>query len=88
MSKSTIFIKELQRWKENYWVKPWLGDHGTTNSKIALSESKGILRYVGVPYMNSICKNLADHLLIKSNLGRKVSAKIVKNGNQLILIFL
>lgn len=66
--KSVEFIELMKSWQNKQWIKTWEGsfgrgvvDQGTL--KVSTDETHHE-RYVAVPAMNSLCKNLASHELI------------------------
>lgn len=72
--RTETFAQELVRWESKGWVKPWSGQHairGTDRS--AYRPATTTVRYVGVPHMNSICKNLVEDNLISTHFSTKVS---------------
>lgn len=74
----------IHSWKEKGWVKPWQGTFGTLH--LGKDLNKGTIqeideqRFVSVPQMNYLCKNIASHKNIQCHFQNKMKP-IIENDN-------
>lgn len=77
--QSAVFKDVVDLWLLQGWIQQWPGQHRRLKldykSKNPTYETVSDM-FVGVPHMNSICKNLANHPLISTSFGQKVTPKI------------
>jgi len=60
--KTDEFKNILNEWKTNNWIAEWNGKFGMVKqSGVDTVDSSSNPRYVALPYMNRLCKNLAQH---------------------------
>mmetsp|Transcript_7647 Transcript_7647/g.11447 ORF Transcript_7647/g.11447 Transcript_7647/m.11447 type:complete len:213 (-) Transcript_7647:49-687(-) len=70
--KSVDFHNILMEWKEKSVIAEWKGNFGIMKSSV-ISPAPSSERYVGVPYMNSICKYLVGvDSSIVTQFGRRI----------------
>lgn len=72
--KTSIFQEELDKWKSHGWVKEWKGRFGVMTDGRVTEEEEAKERYVGVPGMHSICRNLLHHKNIRVQLQTRANA--------------
>lgn len=71
------FSQEILRWESKGWVKPWSGQHTIRSAAGSVYRADTTtVRYVGVPHMNSICKNLIEEHPISTHFSSKVSPSV------------
>jgi len=61
-ARSAPFARRLQQWQDSGWVEPWKPRLAVLGEADGHSDPRGTNRFVAVPGMNGVCKQLAESL--------------------------